>query len=102
MADLQCQGDCGVDEPYDQEIMAGGVLCGACGRRRSSTKYTLASHPPNDDEPATEEYVEQFPELACYIDSTSSRGVGVRIGEPLLLRTRRDVCLIADILKENR
>lgn len=42
----QCEQNgetCGSQEPYPAEIMAGGVLCGGCGRKRPAVKYVLAS-----------------------------------------------------------
>lgn len=38
----QCS-ECSTEQPYEAEIMAGGVLCGGCGRTRPNTKYVLAS-----------------------------------------------------------
>ena len=33
---------CGSQEPYEEAIQAGAVLCGGCGRRRPGTTYRLA------------------------------------------------------------
>ena len=41
-AKRQCD-PCTVDQPYEKEIDAGGVLCGGCGRIRPNTKYILKS-----------------------------------------------------------
>lgn len=54
----QCHGDCGVDEPHPREIMAGGVRCVACGRRRRAAKYILADS-PCDEEPVSQEWMEE-------------------------------------------
>lgn len=37
----QCGDTCRIDQPYDKEIKAGGVLCGGCGRTRPNTTYVL-------------------------------------------------------------
>jgi hypothetical protein len=42
----QCEKNgevCGSQEPYPDHIMAGGVICGGCGRRRPNIKYIRAS-----------------------------------------------------------
>lgn len=39
----QCT-DCTIDQPYPVEIMAEGVLCGGCGRRRPNVKYIIADN----------------------------------------------------------
>lgn len=43
-ADAQCT-ECRVESPYEAEILAGGIHCLGCGRKRPGTKYVLASSP---------------------------------------------------------
>lgn len=52
--ELQCEqnGPCSTTEPYEKEIIAGGILCGGCGRRRPGTKYILPATP----QPVTGEF----------------------------------------------